>query len=145
MKGECGAELAGFVEASRSRITGYSSFTAPDGAVDLPCYAGKRRAGHACPAAATKVRDAGVPVFVHGVEYIEGRITAWQVLQQVGFKRVGNLDEAASVLATEGMVYADLSDLCPDLFRIYQLRLRLGARTFANTVVRLLNPLQCYG
>ena len=145
MKGESSAELAGFVEASRSCIAGYGTFTAPGGAVDLPCYAGKRRAGHAYLAAAIKARDAGIPVFVHGVEHIEGRITAWQVLQKAGFKRAGSLDEAASKLAVEGMVYADLSDLCPDLFRIYQLRQRLGVRTFTNTVARLLNPLQCHG
>jgi len=42
-------------------------------------------------------------------------------------------------------VYADLSDLCPDLFRIYSLRSRLGVRSFANTVARLLNPMQCHG
>jgi len=145
MKGESSAELAGFVEASRSRIAGYGTFIVPDSAVDLPCYAGKRRAGHACLAAAIKARDAGIPVFVHGVEFIDGRITAWQVLQQAGFNRAASLEEAANMLVSEGLVYADLSDLCPDLFRIYQLRQRLGVRTFTNTVARLLNPLQCPG
>lgn len=145
MKGESSAELAGFVEASRSRIAAYGTLTVPDRAVDLPCYAGKRRAGHACLAAAIKARDAGIPVFVHGVEFIDGRITAWQVLQQAGFHRATSLEEAASMLVNEGLVYADLSDLCPDLFRIYQLRQRLGVRTFSNTVARLLNPLQCPG
>lgn len=145
MKGESSAELAGFVEASRSRISGFDTFTAPKGAVDLPCYAGKRRAGHACLAAAIKVSDGGVPVFVHGVEFICGRISAWQTLQQLGFNRAANLEEAANMLASERLVYADLSDLCPDLFRIYQLHKRLGVRTFTNTVARLLNPLQCHG
>ncbi|OIO72167.1 MAG: anthranilate phosphoribosyltransferase [Zetaproteobacteria bacterium CG1_02_53_45] len=145
MKGETSAELAGFVEAARSRITGFGAYAAPPTAVDLPCYAGKRRAPHAYLAAALKARDAGIPVFIHGVEHIEGRITAWQLLQQVGVKRVTNLADAHVALKGEGMVYADLADLCPDLFRIYNLRPRLGVRSFANSVARLLNPISCSG
>jgi len=46
-------------------------------------------------------------------------------------------------MAEEGMVYIDLKDLNHNLFRIFHLRERLGVRSFANTVARLLNPLQC--
>jgi len=145
MKGETSNELAGFVEAARSRMDGFGATVAPSGAVDLPCYAGKRRAAHAYLAAALKARDAGVTVFVHGVERIEGRITAWQVLGGAGVKRAVTLAEAAKLLGNEGIVYLDLADLCPDLFRIYHLRRRLGVRSFSNSVARLLNPLQCEG
>jgi len=145
MKGETSAELAGFVEAARTRITGFGQCSAPAGAVDLPCYAGKRRSPHAYLAAALKARDAGIPVFVHGVGQIEGRVTAWQVLQQAGVQRATNLIDAHEILKNEGIVYANLSDLCPDLFRIYNLRPRLGVRSFANTVARLLNPVRCDG
>jgi len=145
MKGETSAELAGFVEAARGRIPGYSRFSAPAGAVDLPCYAGKCRASHAYLAAAIRARDAGVPIFIHGIENVDGRVTAWQVLENHGVKRASTLSEAASILANECMVYADLADFCPDLFRIYALRPRLGVRSFANTVARLLNPVQCDG
>jgi len=145
MKGETSAELAGFVEAARQKIACFGSVAAPQAAVDLPCYAGKRRAGLAYIAAALKARDTGIPVLVHGVGLIEGRITAWQVLQQAGVKRAETLSEAAEILAVEGIAYIDLSDFCPDLFRIYNLRSRLGVRSFANTVARLLNPLQCHG
>jgi anthranilate phosphoribosyltransferase len=54
-----------------------------------------------------------------------------------------NLVEAKNIMDNDGIVYVDLEDLCPDLNRIYQLRDRLGVRSFANTVARLLNPLQC--
>jgi len=145
MKGEASAELAGFVQAARSHIDGFDTVTAPPGAVDLPCYAGKRRSGHAYLVAALKARDAGIPVFVHGVEAIDGRVTAWQVLQQAGIRRAATLADAVSVLQEDGLVYADLAELCPDLFRIYHLRPRLGVRSFANSVARLLNPMQCEG
>jgi len=145
MKGETSAELAGFVEAARSCIIGFGASAAPPTAVDLPCYAGKRRAPHAYLAAALKARDAGIPVFIHGVEHIEGRITAWQVLQQVGVKRAANLADAHATLINDGIVYADLAEIRPDLFRIYHLRPRLGVRSFANSVARLLNPMLCSG
>jgi len=145
MKGETSAELAGFVTAARSCITGFGQFKAAAGAVDLPCYAGKRRAAHAYLVAAMQARDAGIPVFVHGVAQIEGRVTAWQVLEKAGVKRAASLSEAKEILGSKNMVYADLADLCPDLHRIYMLRARLGVRSFSNTVARLLNPLQCAG
>jgi len=145
MKGETSAELAGFVEASRSRIASFGQFRAATGAVDLPCYAGKRRAPHAYLGAALRARDAGIPVFIHGVDHIDGRITAWQVLQGAGVQRAASLSEAEAIFQNENIVYVDLAELCPDLYRVYMLRQKLGVRTFTNTVARLLNPLLCDG
>jgi len=145
MKGESVPELAGFVDAARSRIRDFKAYAAPAGAVDLPCYAGKRWAAPLHLLAALQARDAGIPVFVHGMEHIEGRVTAWQTLKQVGVKRSGDLRQAAEVLAGDGIVYMDVADICPDLFRILQLRPRIGVRSFAHTVARLLNPLGCTG
>ncbi len=145
MKGESSDELAGFVQAAREHISHFGVVKAPEGAVDLPCYAGKRRAAHAHLIAALQMRDRGIPVFIHGVDSIEGRVTAWQVLEQAGVEKATTLLEAEQVLVNEGIVYVSLEDLCPDLYRIYQLRDRLGVRSFANSVARLLNPLQCSG
>jgi len=144
MKGETADELAGFVRAARRRVAGYGAYGLP-ACVDLPCYAGKRRAPHAYLAAALKARDAGIPVFIHGVAGIEGRVTIGELLPEAGVQRADNLSAAAGILQDTGMVYVDLSDLCPDLFRVYQLRERLGVRSFSNTVARLLNPMGCNG
>lgn len=143
MKGEVSEELAGFVQAAREHVSHFNHTIAPQGAVDLPCYAGKRRAAHAYLIAALEAKDKGIPVFVHGVSHIEGRVTAWQVLQTVGIKAASTLSEAKNIMDEHGMVYMDLKDICPNLNRIYHLRGRLGVRSFANTVARLLNPLQC--
>jgi len=143
MKGETSPELAGFVQAAREHISHFDSIKAPKGAVDLPCYAGKRRAAHAYLIAVLEARDKGVPIFVHGVASIEGRVTAWEVLKGAGIKAATNLSDAKAIMANDGMVYMDLVDICPNLSRIYDLRERLGVRSFANTVARLLNPLQC--
>jgi anthranilate phosphoribosyltransferase len=145
MKGETSAELAGFVDAARGCIEGFGEHSAAAGAVDLPCYAGKRRATSMHLAAALQARDAGIPVLVHGVEHIEGRISAWQALQRAGVRRTASLAEAAGLLADEGIAYIDLAELCPPLFVLFGLRPRLGVRSFANSVARLLNPLGCDG
>ncbi|WP_038247679.1 anthranilate phosphoribosyltransferase [Ghiorsea bivora] len=143
MKGETSAELAGFVQAAREHVSHFNHTIAPQGTVDLPCYAGKRRAAHAYLIAALEAKDKGIPIFVHGISHIEGRVTAWQVLQTVGIKAATTLSEAKNIMDEHGMVYMDLEDICPDLNRIYHLRDRLGVRSFVNTVARLLNPMQC--
>lgn len=145
MKGETEDEIAGFVEAARENITDFGKTTIPDNAVDLPCYAGKRRATSVYLAAALKARDNGIPVVIHGIRHIEGRVSAWDLLQHGDLKSAGNLQQAASTLNAEGIVYLDLEIFCPALFNVLSLRPRLGVRSFANTVARLVNPLQCRG
>lgn len=145
MKGESSAELAGFVDAARRHIKGFGDSRAPKGAVDMPCYAGKRRAAPVHLAAALQARDSGIPVVLHGLACIAGRVSAWQAVQAVGVGRAGTLDEGFRLLSNHGIVYMDLADICPPLFALTALRPRLGVRTFAHTVARLLNPLQCEG
>ncbi|MDX8410596.1 MAG: anthranilate phosphoribosyltransferase [Mariprofundaceae bacterium] len=129
---------AGF---SRCPIDGYGDIRAPAACVDLPCYAGKRRATHVHLVAAMRVAGHGTPVLIHGVDAIAGRISAWQVLQAIGVRRAKTLAEARNILAGDGIAYADVTDFCPSLHRILGFRPRLGVRSFAHTVARLLNPL----
>lgn len=145
MKGETSEELAGFVDAAREHIGDYGRIKAPEGSVDMPCYAGKRRAAPVHIAAALKARDAGIPVLVHGVSHIQGRSSAWQALERAGVQHAMTLDKASQLLHSDGIAYLDLADMCTPLNTIFHLRPRLGVRTFANTVARLLNPLQCTG
>jgi len=79
--------------------------------------------------------------FIHRVAHIEGRVTAWQVLRRAWVKRAQNMRQAAAMLAEEGIVYADPIGLCLGLFRIFQLRSRLGVCSFAHSVAHPLNPL----
>jgi len=145
MKGETSEELAGFIDAARQHCVGFGDIQAPENAVDLPCYAGKRRAPHAHLAAALTMPKEGIPTFIHGVEQVDGRITAWQILEREGVQRAKSLPEATEMMLRDGIVYMDLSDISPHLYRIYQLRSRLGVRSFSNTVARMINPLQCAG
>jgi len=114
-------------------------------AVDLPCYAGKRRAVPLHLAAALAARDRGIAVLVHGPGVIEGRLTAMEALQDASVPTASSLVEAASMLRSEGIACIDIAHCCPQLAALLALRTRLGVRSFAHSVARLLNPLQCRG
>ncbi|MDQ6964863.1 MAG: anthranilate phosphoribosyltransferase [Mariprofundales bacterium] len=144
IKGETAAELAGFVDAIRNTTTDFDSISSPD-AVDLPCYAGKRRAAPLHLLAAMRARDCGTPVLIHGLSRVKGRLTACDALQIAGVPRASSLPEAAAMLQADGIAYLDVTDYSPPLARLLELRARLGVRSFAHTVARLINPLQCSG
>ncbi len=144
MKGETAEELAGFVDAARAAIIGFGEVAFP-AAVDLPCYAGKRRAAPLHLAAALDARDRGIPVLIHGLASIAGRWTAIEALDAAGITRARTLAEAQAALTRHGIVAMDIADCCPPLAALLALRPRLGVRSFAHTVARLLNPLRCDG
>ncbi|MDX8389130.1 MAG: anthranilate phosphoribosyltransferase [Mariprofundaceae bacterium] len=145
MKGESASELAGFVDAARAGIRSVSSGTWTK-AIDFPCYAGKRRAAPMhLRAAHYLATHENIPIVVHGISDIEGRLSAWQTLQPLGVVRAKSVEEAYSQLDVTKIVYLDLADFCPELYRLMQLRERLGVRSFVNSVARMLNPLRCKG
>ena len=145
VKEETEDEVAGFIKAARDNVPGYGKTSAPTGAVDLPCYAGKRNSTQAHIIAALRARDDGIPVFVHGLTEISGRVTAWPPLEAAGVRRANSLDEAAKTLASEGIVWMDIADFCPSVHGLLKLRERLGVRSVASTIARMINPLGCDG
>lgn len=145
VKEESEDEVAGFIEAARGNVPGYGKTSAPAGAVELPCYAGKRNSTPAHIIAALRARDEGIPVFIHGLTEIGGRVTAWPPLESAGVRRAGSLAEAAKTLAGEGIVWMDIADICPGVHGLLKLRDRLGVRSVASTIARMVNPLGCDG
>lgn len=145
IKEETEDEIAGFIEAARDNVPDYGKFSAPAGAVDLPCYAGKRRSTPLHLVAAMQAKERGIPVVVHGPSEIEGRVSAWQAIMKLKVRRGKTLKEAAEILEGDGIVWIDISDACPELDGILKLKSRLGFRTLANSVARMLNPLGCDG
>ena len=145
VKGESPAEIAGFVQAARGymeHVEHVNQISACE-AIDMPCYAGKWRDIPLHILAALNASRAGIPVVVHGLSKIEGRFSAWQALYEAGVSRASDVLQAQHILHDKGIVYLDLQDICPPLFEMLSLRARLGVRSCANTVARLLNPLAC--
>ena len=144
MKGEASEELAGFVEGARSGIAGYGGIAMAQ-AVDLPCYAGKRRATALHLLAAIRAARSGVPVLIHGLRRIEGRLAAGDLLAAAGIAPAASLSEAKAQLEAAGIAWLPLDGFAPQLAELFALRARLGVRTCVHTVARLLNPLQAGG
>ncbi|MDQ6950392.1 MAG: anthranilate phosphoribosyltransferase [Mariprofundales bacterium] len=144
IKGETPDELAGFVDAARHTIPDFGQFTHPN-AVDLPCYAGKRRGAPIHLLAALQARDRGIPVFIHTLGTIAERLTAAETLLATGLQPAASLADADAQLQHDGIAWIEIADLCPPLAALLALRPRLGVRSCAHTIARLLNPLQCGG
>lgn len=143
MKGESVEELVGFVEAARESLG--HAHPIPPNAVDLPCYAGKRRAPPLHLLAALRAREKGIPVFVHGPRTIPGRLSAWETLRACGIPEASDLKEAAAMLWNEGIAYLSLDRISSALAHLFETRSLLGVRSCIHTVLRLLNPLRCQG
>lgn len=138
-RSENAEEIAGFVDALRAAIGPWPG-AAP--ALDWPSYASGRSRG--LPwflLAARLVATAGIPVLLHGSN--DSPLVADPVrpaLDAAGIARAENAQEAADLIAAQGIAYLALEDLCPAAARVLGLRAVLGLRSPMNTALRLMNP-----
>jgi anthranilate phosphoribosyltransferase len=140
-------ELTGFVRACRSFLPSYKqAFIEPSLTdIDIACYAGKRRQLPWFILAISLLQQNGFRLFVHGTtEPHSARLYIKDALRQLGL--LGSLQAATTAQAiqkinTQGIAYMDLQDIHAPLDGIIQLRELFGLRSCANTLARLLNPL----
>jgi anthranilate phosphoribosyltransferase len=144
MKGEAGAELAGFVDAlaARSEVGGAR---APAGTLDVDCH-GDGHHGRATllPAAACALAALGVPTLLRlQVDQPHQRHGLVESLAALGLDVGAALDgpRAARALASIGVAAIDLPRYCPSLATLVALRPLFGVRTVAQTLMKLLDPL----
>lgn len=141
VKEETPEEVAGFVAAARDAIAAPPAGPAPT--VDWPAYAGKRRQLPWFLLAALLLARSGVPVLMHGIECAgDGRVYAPSALARLGVAACATLGEAGAAIRRDGFAYLPLAAFCAPLARLIELRSLLGLRSPANTVARMLNPLQ---
>ena len=144
IKGESLGELLGFCQAVASRT---SPVTAPAGAlpVILPSYNGARRLPNMTPLLALLLAREGVPVLIHGIADAYGRTTTEAILQALGIAACGGTMEASVRLAKDKIAYLPLKLLAPGLARLMAGRARIGVRSSAHTVAKLLDPFRGKG
>jgi anthranilate phosphoribosyltransferase len=149
MKGEAADELAGFVDAldERTLIGGEPGRArAPDGTLDVDCH-GDGHAGRATllPAAACAAAALGVPVLLRAdLDSPSARHGLGAALAALGVDRARPLDgaRAQAALARAGIAVLDLPAYCPPLKQLVALRPKLGLRTAAQTLMKLVDPLR---
>ncbi|SLN76297.1 glycosyl transferase family protein [Oceanibacterium hippocampi] len=139
--GETAAELAGMVEAARSRMAQPEGRV--NGLLDWPSYADRHRQQPWFLLAARLVAGTGQKVLVHGIAgHEEGLAPTRPGLDILGIPRAVSLADAAARLAVEDIVYLALEDFAPEIDRLFDYRRLFGVRTAVNTFARDLNPLR---
>ena len=134
MKGETADEIAGFAKAAQDAIA-----PIPGVALDWPSYAaGRTRGAPWFLRAARRLALPGRGVLIHGWNGADG--TVRDGLAQAGIAVANTPEQAAGLIATDGIAYLRLETAHPALFGLLALREALGLRSCINTVCRMLNP-----
>ncbi len=138
-RGETAGEVAGFVEAARETLPPWPG---PAPALDWPSYAAGRTRG--LPwflLSARLVAQAGAPVLLHGWNsHQKAAASVRAALPAAGIAEASSIQEAADLIAANGIAYLPLEAFAPRLLELLRLRDVLGLRSAVNTVLRVLNP-----
>jgi len=138
-KEETPQEVAGFVQAARRLVD--RPMHAPQIDLDWSCYAGKRRQLPWFALSALLLAQAGIKIFMHGVEgHTAGRIYAEQTLRVIGVPVAESMGEAADILGQGNLCYLPLARISPKLAELIDLKSVLGLRSPVHTLSRLINP-----
>ena len=143
MKGETVGELTGFMAAIDRQLARLAPPAASVRPVVLPTYNGARRLPNLTPLLALLLRRYGVPVLLHGMvddEHDFGRVTTAAILWELGIGPVDSLAEAQQRLDRDGIAYVPTPLLSPALASLIELRRRMGVRSVAHTLAKLIDP-----
>jgi anthranilate phosphoribosyltransferase len=142
MKGESAGEMLGFHRAMQAHC---ANLPLPQGRfaampVVIPTYNGARKEANLTPLLALLLRSLDVPVLLHGMAESHGRVTSREILAALGVAPADSLASANQQLADTGVTYLDLPQLAPGLADLLALRARLGLRSSAHSLVKMLDP-----
>lgn len=138
IKGESDEELLGFCRAMQATTGVISPNTRP--LIILPTYNGSRRQPNLLPLLALMLRDAGMPVLIHGRHDFDNRENPFPLFEACGIALSESLADVNEQLARNGIALVDIAVLNPALNRLLALRARLGVRNSAHTLCKLLDP-----
>lgn len=147
-KTESLTELLGFHAALDERIVqlkappggGGAARGAPLRPVIIPSYNGARRQANLMPLLVLLLKRMQVPVLVHGVLESEGRVAAAYVFRELGVLPQANSRQAQEALLRDGIAFVPIGALAPGLSNLLALRSRLGLRSSAHTLAKLIDP-----
>ncbi|MEO7391396.1 MAG: DNA-binding protein YbiB [Ramlibacter sp.] len=134
IKGETPEEMAGFLDATYSRLNRVPAGEKP--LVVLPSYNGARKLPVLTPLLALLVARHGLPVLIHGTATESSRVFVPHVLQALGIRPLPVIRPIASGEAA----YAPTELLSPGLKRLLDVRRVVGLRNSSHSLVKLMNP-----
>ena len=136
IKGETPAEMAGFLDALRSRTNLVPGNGAP--VVVLPSYNGARKLPLLTPLLALLLAREGAAVLIHGTPTENSRIFISEVLEALQI----HAQSAPNLISAGEVAYIPTEALCPGLKRLLDVRRVVGLRNPAHSLVKLMNPCQ---
>ena len=136
IKGETAEEMAGFLDAVRSRMHLIPDSSVP--VVVLPSYNGARKLPLLTPLLGLLLAREGVAVLIHGTPTENSRIFVSEVLESLNIR----VQAAPKSIATNEVAYVPTEVLCPALKRLLDVRRVVGLRNPAHSLVKLMNPCQ---
>jgi anthranilate phosphoribosyltransferase len=143
LKGETVGELTGFMAAIESGLARIGAPAEGLRPVLLPSYNGARRLPNLTALLALLLKRYAVPVLVHGTGddgSQGGRVTTLAILRELGVEPADSVHAAERHLARDGLAYAPTTVLSPALAALLALRQRMGVRSVAHTLAKLIDP-----
>jgi anthranilate phosphoribosyltransferase len=134
VKGETPEEMAGFLDATHSRLKKVRAGQAPT--VVLPSYNGARKLPVLTPLLALLLAREGVSVVMHGTPTEDKRVSSQAVLAELGMAACG---PSPQVKAGE-VVFVPTGVLNAGLERLLSVRRVVGLRNPGHSLVKLMNP-----
>lgn len=134
IKGETAQEMAGFLDAVRSRMNLIPDSINP--VVVLPSYNGARKLPLLTPLLALLLAREGVAVLIHGTPTENSRVFITEVLLALEIPAQAAID----VIAPGQLAFLPTEVLCPALKRLLDVRRVVGLRNPAHSLVKLMNP-----
>lgn len=140
IKSESLAELTGFHRAAQQHLPRLALPHGGPKVVVLPSYNGARRQPNLMPWLALALQAAGVPVLIHGRADFPQRASTFELLGALGIAPSTDMTAANACIAEGKIALLRCADWLPGLDRLLALRLRMGVRGTAHTLVKLLDP-----
>lgn len=139
MKTESVPELLGFYQALSERVYRLD-LPGEVRPVVLPSYNGARAQPNLLPLLALWLRRLGVPVLIHGTLEGHGRVASAYILRELGIMPCASLAQAQQALQNEQFAFVPTAVFSPGLAALLSLRNRLGVRSSAHKLAKLLDP-----
>ena len=139
IKGESLPELQGFKSAIDTRCLRIALPDSPR-CIVLPSYNGARRHPNLLPLVALLLARQGIPVLIQGRHDFPTRINPFTLLSALGVDLSNTVEEAGTRLRNGQIACLAVETLLPGLARLLALRPRMGVRSCAHTLAKILDP-----
>ena len=142
VKSESLPELLGFDRALNARLFRLRVPAGRTKPVILPSYSGARDQPNLLPLLALLLQRFSVPVLVHGTLNGNGRVASAYILRELGIMPCANLAQTQDALDSGSVAFVPTAVLAPGLADLLSLRGRLGVRSSAHVMAKLIDPFE---